>query len=103
MSFGQACVYVASGLYGPTSELGLGICILLTIQLVIAGLIVILLDELLQSTSMFRLIPYKFALTIIENRGLWSRQRYFPVHRHERLRTDPVEGLLTHDCQHWPR
>ncbi|KIW04711.1 protein transporter SEC61 subunit alpha [Verruconis gallopava] len=48
MSFGQACVYVASGLYGPPSELGLGICILLTIQLVIAGLIVILLDELLQ-------------------------------------------------------
>jgi protein transport protein SEC61 subunit alpha len=48
MSFGQACVYVASGLYGPPSELGLGICILLVIQLVIAGMIVILLDELLQ-------------------------------------------------------
>lgn len=48
MSFGQACVYVFSGLYGPPSELGLGICILLVVQLVIAGLIVILLDELLQ-------------------------------------------------------
>jgi protein transport protein SEC61 subunit alpha len=48
MSLGQACVYVASGLYGPPSELGLGICILLVVQLVIAGLIVILLDELLQ-------------------------------------------------------
>jgi len=48
MSFGQACVYVISGLYGPPSELGLGVCILLIIQLVIAGLIVILLDELLQ-------------------------------------------------------
>lgn len=48
MSLGQACVYVASGLYGPPSELGLGVCILLVIQLVIAGLIVILLDELLQ-------------------------------------------------------
>lgn len=40
MSLGQACVYVASGLYGPPSELGLGICILLVVQLVIAGLIV---------------------------------------------------------------
>lgn len=29
MSFGQACVYVFSGLYGPPSELGLGICVLL--------------------------------------------------------------------------
>ena len=48
MSFGQACVYVFSGLYGPPSELGAGICILLVVQLVIAGLIVILLDELLQ-------------------------------------------------------
>jgi len=35
-------------LYGPPSELGLGICVLLVVQLVIAGLIVILLDELLQ-------------------------------------------------------
>ena len=41
-------VYVFSGLYGPPSELGLGICILLVVQLVIAGLVVILLDELLQ-------------------------------------------------------
>jgi len=48
ISFGQACVYVFSGLYGPPSELGLGVCILLVVQLVIAGLIVILLDELLQ-------------------------------------------------------
>jgi protein transport protein SEC61 subunit alpha len=39
---------VFSGLYGPPSELGLGICVLLVVQLVIAGLIVILLDELLQ-------------------------------------------------------
>jgi len=48
ISFGQAVVYVFSGLYGPPSELGLGVCVLLVVQLVIAGLIVILLDELLQ-------------------------------------------------------
>src|SRR3954471_22813214 len=48
LSLGQATVYVLTGLYGPPSELGAGICILLVFQLVVAGLIVILLDELLQ-------------------------------------------------------
>jgi protein transport protein SEC61 subunit alpha len=48
LSFGQAVVYVISGLYGQPSDLGAGICVLLVIQLIIAGLIVILLDELLQ-------------------------------------------------------
>ncbi|KAF1811905.1 transporter SEC61 subunit alpha [Eremomyces bilateralis CBS 781.70] len=48
ISVGQAIVYVVSGLYGPPSELGLGVCILLVVQLVIAGLVIILLDELLQ-------------------------------------------------------
>jgi len=48
LSFGQAVVYVLTGLYGTPSDLGAGICVLLVVQLVIAGLIVILLDELLQ-------------------------------------------------------
>jgi len=48
ISIGQACVFVFTGLYGIPSQLGLGICLLLVVQLVIAGLIVILLDELLQ-------------------------------------------------------
>ena len=48
ISIGQACVFVFTGLYGIPSELGLGICLLLIVQLVIAGLVVILLDELLQ-------------------------------------------------------
>ena len=48
LSFGQACVYVASGMYGPPSGLGLGVCVLLVVQLVVAGVVVILLDELLQ-------------------------------------------------------
>ncbi|KAL9583741.1 MAG: hypothetical protein Q9212_002528 [Teloschistes hypoglaucus] len=48
MSFGQACVYVLTGLYGQPSDLGAGVCVLLVVQLVVAGLIVILLDELLQ-------------------------------------------------------
>lgn len=48
LSFGQAVVFVLTGLYGSPSELGAGICLLLIVQLVIAGLIVVLLDELLQ-------------------------------------------------------
>lgn len=37
-----------TGLYGQPSDLGAGICLLLIVQLVVAGLVVILLDELLQ-------------------------------------------------------
>ncbi|KAI1708190.1 secY translocase domain-containing protein [Ditylenchus destructor] len=45
---GQAIVYAMSGMYGAPAEIGTGICLLIVIQLVIAGLIVLLLDELLQ-------------------------------------------------------
>ena len=45
---GQAVVQVVMGFYGVPKELGSGICLLLVLQLFISGLIVILLDELLQ-------------------------------------------------------
>lgn len=48
MTLGQALAYVCNGMYGPPAELGLGICCLLVIQLLFGGLIVLLLDELLQ-------------------------------------------------------
>ena len=48
ITVGQAIVYVMTGLYGEPSEIGVGICFLIVLQLVIAGLIVLLLDELLQ-------------------------------------------------------
>lgn len=48
LSVGQATVYVLTGMYGPPSSLGAGVCLLLVLQLVFAGIIVILLDELLQ-------------------------------------------------------
>ncbi|ANZ73521.1 BA75_01653T0 [Komagataella pastoris] len=48
LSIGQATVYVLTGMYGPPSELGVGVCLLLVLQLVFAGIVVILLDELLQ-------------------------------------------------------
>ncbi|RIA99575.1 hypothetical protein C1645_869948 [Glomus cerebriforme] len=47
-AFGQATVSVMTGLYGNPSEIGAGVCLLLIIQLVVAGLISMLLDELLQ-------------------------------------------------------
>lgn len=48
ITVGQAIVYVLSGMYGEPHEIGAGICLLIVIQLVVAGLIVLLLDELLQ-------------------------------------------------------
>lgn len=48
ITVGQAIVYVMTGLYGDPAEIGAGICLLIVIQLCVAGLIVLLLDELLQ-------------------------------------------------------
>ncbi|KAI6196109.1 Plug-translocon domain-containing protein [Aphelenchoides besseyi] len=48
ITFGQATAYVMSGMYGKPNELGVGICFLIILQLVIASLIVLLLDEMLQ-------------------------------------------------------
>merc|ERR1712066_239052 len=48
ITIGQAIVYVVTGMYGVPSEMGMGVCLLIVIQLFIAGLIVLLLDELLQ-------------------------------------------------------
>jgi protein transport protein SEC61 subunit alpha len=48
ITLGQAVVYVMTGMYGDPSSLGAGVCLLIVIQLFCAGLIVLLLDELLQ-------------------------------------------------------
>jgi len=48
ITIGQAIVYVMTGMYGIPSEMGMGVCLLIVIQLFVAGLIVLLLDELLQ-------------------------------------------------------
>ncbi|CAH8585778.1 unnamed protein product [Heterobilharzia americana] len=48
ITIGQASVYVMSGIYGAPSELGAGICLLIIFQLTFAGLLVLMLDELLQ-------------------------------------------------------
>ncbi|KER18384.1 hypothetical protein T265_12290 [Opisthorchis viverrini] len=48
ITIGQASVYVMSGIYGAPSELGAGICLIIIFQLTFAGLLVLMLDELLQ-------------------------------------------------------
>eukprot|EP00123_Amoebidium_parasiticum_P009656 comp19624_c0_seq1/m.23151 comp19624_c0_seq1/g.23151 ORF comp19624_c0_seq1/g.23151 comp19624_c0_seq1/m.23151 type:complete len:475 (-) comp19624_c0_seq1:185-1609(-) len=48
ITLGQATLYVMMGMYGEPSQLGAGICILIVVQLSFAGIIVLLLDELLQ-------------------------------------------------------
>merc|ERR1711939_789375 len=48
ITMGEAVAYVMSGMYGDLRELGAGNAILLIIQLFFAGIMVILLDELLQ-------------------------------------------------------
>jgi len=48
ITMGEAVAYVMSGMYGDIRELGAGNAILIITQLFLAGVIVILLDELLQ-------------------------------------------------------
>merc|ERR1711959_613062 len=48
ITMGEAVAYVISGMYGSLHELGAGNAILIIMQLFFAGVIVILLDELLQ-------------------------------------------------------
>lgn len=48
ITIGQAMLYVMSGMYGVPSELGAGVCLLIVFQLTFAGLLVLMLDELLQ-------------------------------------------------------
>ncbi len=48
ITFGEAVAYVASGMYGNLSDLGAGNALLIVLQLLAAGMVVIILDELLQ-------------------------------------------------------
>jgi len=52
LTVGMAVAYVASGMYGPVSELGFGNFTLLVAQLVAAGVLVMLLDDLCEKWGM---------------------------------------------------
>jgi protein transport protein SEC61 subunit alpha len=47
ITFGEAIAYVLSGMYGEVSQIGMINCMLLIFQLVFAGVLVMVLDELL--------------------------------------------------------
>ncbi len=49
MTIVQAVAYVLTGMYGPIYELGAGNALIIVLQLFFAGVIVLLLDELLQN------------------------------------------------------
>ena len=48
ITIGEAVAYVASGIYGDVRDMGMGNAFLIVLQLFMAGLIVICLDDLLQ-------------------------------------------------------
>lgn len=48
ITIGQGTAYVLSGMYGDVADLGIGNATLIVVQLFFAGIIVIVLDELLQ-------------------------------------------------------
>jgi protein transport protein SEC61 subunit alpha len=49
MTLGQAIVYVVSGMYGDVRDLGATNAVLVILQLFVAGIVVLILDELLQN------------------------------------------------------
>jgi protein transport protein SEC61 subunit alpha len=48
ITIGQSTAYVMSGMYGDVAVLGAGNALLIILQLFFSGIIVIILDELLQ-------------------------------------------------------
>jgi len=48
ITFGQALVQVSTGFFGDPGSLGISVCVLIVAQLMFSGVIIILLDELLQ-------------------------------------------------------
>ena len=55
ITLGQGIVYVMTGMYGEPSDIGAGVCLLIVIQLFVAGLIVLLVGLLLH----FRDLSFK--------------------------------------------
>jgi len=100
ITVGQAIVYVLTGMYGDPSDIGAGVCLLIIIQLFVAGLIVLLLDELLQKgygKDFLKLSIYYIILFLFRS-WFWN----FLVYRHKHLRDYRVEGILPCNSQYWP-
>lgn len=108
ITIGQAVVYVMTGMYGDPADLGPGICLLIIIQLFCAGLIVLLLDELLQkgyglgsgislfiATNICETIVWKAfsPATINTGRGTEFEGAIIALFHLLATRTDKVRGL----------
>lgn len=78
ITVGQAIVYVMTGMYGEPSEIGAGVCLLIIIQLFVAGLIVLLLDELLQKgNGIFYLLRTNF---FPFNSKIWVHLKIYQIY-----------------------
>lgn len=91
LSFGQLTVYVLTGMYGTPSDLGLGVCLLLILQLVFALIIVLLLDELLQKGYGLGSGISLFTATTVCEQIFW---KMFAPTTVNSGRGDEFEGLL---------
>lgn len=84
ITVGQAIVYVLTGLYGDPSDIGAGICLLIIIQLFVAGLIVLLLDELLQKGyGLGKRLAFEFKIykqVIFHDKAMVNREWNFSLH-----------------------
>ncbi|PPQ87786.1 hypothetical protein CVT25_008830 [Psilocybe cyanescens] len=72
IALGHAIVYVVTELYGQLSDLGARVCLLPIIQLIVAALIVILLDELPQTGYGLRLCINLFVATNVCESIVWK-------------------------------
>lgn len=71
MTIGTATMYVMTGMYGNVADLGYGNAILIITQLFVAGILVLLLDELLNKYGMGSGISLFIATNICEG-IVWS-------------------------------
>jgi len=71
ITIGTAFFYVFSGMYGPVADLGIGNALIIVVQLFFAGILVLLLDELLNKYGMGSGISLFIATNICEG-IVWS-------------------------------
>ncbi len=66
ITLGQGIVYVMTGMYGEPSDIGAGVCLLIVIQLFVAGLIVLLVSLLLY------FLAYSFLTNLCDDYCKWE-------------------------------
>jgi len=72
LTIGQAIVQISSGFYGAPKDIGMWYCIILFAQLLVSGIIIILLDELLQKDYGLGNGVNLFIMTNVCERIIWN-------------------------------